>query len=99
MAGAVNAKSNPLEELQTMIRGTIEAYPNINDRVKALKAIQWRLRGPNGEYIGLNKQLACSFVPESAALVFDGRDNEEMKLRAYEAALGPLTVEILPQAK
>lgn len=31
------------------------------------------------------------------AELFDGRDNEAMKLATYERALGPLTVEIIPQ--
>ena len=92
----MNAKSNPLSELQAMIHGTVMAHTG-KDRQKALKAIQWRFRGPNGEYVGLNKQLACSFVPEPQALIFDGRDNERMKLDCYQSALGPLTIEILPQ--
>jgi len=37
--------------------------------------------------------------PESKALVFDGRDNEELKLCVYQAMLGQLTIEILPQTK
>ena len=85
-----------------MIQGTLDAYRGEvmrAERLRALKAILWRLRGPNGEFVGMRGYWAIAFVPEHEALVFDGRDNEEMKLRAYESALGPLTIEILPQAK
>lgn len=84
-------------ELSAMINGTVAAYPDNKRLIPALKAIQWRLHGPNGEYVGLNRTLDCAFVPESAAFIFDGRDNEAMKLAIYQAALGPLTIEIIPQ--
>lgn len=78
-----------------MIQGTLRAN---KDRQRALKAIQWRLRGPRGEFVGLYVGLGCGFVPEENAIVFDGRDNEQQKLRTYQSALGNrLTVEILPQ--
>ena len=83
-----------LSELQAMIRGTVAAT-SPSERKNALKSIQWRLRGPHGEFVGLNNSLACVFVPEAQAEIFDGRDNELMKLRIYEFALGPLAIEIL----
>ncbi len=99
---------NPkLKELQAQIAGVLTAFPigQTKDaayrlRVKALKACMWRLRGPNGEFVGLGplmEGLKCRFVPEAQGLIFDGRDNEERKLKTYEAALGPLVVEIIPQ--
>lgn len=92
-------KSSKTDELKQMIEGAIRfASPNM--RTKALKACQWRLRGPHGEYVGAGpaaQGLPCRFVPESKALVFDGRDNEDMKLAVFECALGALTVEIIPQ--
>jgi hypothetical protein len=88
---------NKLTELKQMIAGTIAAYPDKKQCWKAMQAIQWRLRGPNGEYVGINKQMACSFVPEDDSLVFDGRDNEDIKLATYQRALGNLAVEIIPQ--
>jgi hypothetical protein len=90
---------NKLSELQEMIQGTSKVHPDKKARWEAMKAIAWRLRGLNGEYVGLNSHAQCSFVPESRALVFDGRDNEEIKLAVYQSALGPLIVEILPQTK
>lgn len=82
-----------------MIQGTLRAFPVGKERQEALKAIQWRLRGPNGEFVGLKpKSFRCAFVPESDALIFDGQDNEHLKHRVYSAMLGAaLTVEILPQ--
>lgn len=67
-----------------------KAYQN------ALKSVQWRLRGPQGEFVGLlPNSFSCSFIPESDSLTFDGRDNEDAKLKYYESQLGPLTVEVL----
>lgn len=92
--------TNKLTEIQAMIAGVLNAFPDTGKvnrrRTNALKACQWRLRGPNGEFVGL-RHMACSFVPEASSFVFDGRDNEAMKLATYERALGPLTVEIIPQ--
>ena len=89
---------NPLAELQQMISGTVAAFPDSRMCRKALKAVMWRMRGPNGEFVGL-KNLRCAFVPEADAMIFDGRDNEAHKLQNYQAALGPLTIEIIPQVK
>lgn len=88
-----------LAELQAMIRGTIDAYHDTKERWKAMKAIQWRLRGPAGQYVGNKGFWTLAFVPEANALIFDGRDNEAIKLRFYESVLGPLTIEILPQIR
>ena len=68
-------------------------------RAEVLGAIQWRLRGPNGEFVGLNGALAA-FVPESRGIVYNGFDNADLKLPFFESVLkAKLTVEILPQAK
>lgn len=61
---------------------------------KELEQIKWRLRGPNGEFVGLST-FRCDFVPEKNALIFDGRDNEDLKKRTFERVLGPLTVELI----
>ncbi len=82
-----------------MIEGVLAVYPAGRERTKALKAVQWRLRGPLGQFVGLDAALSCAFVPEAYGQVFDGRDNEDQKLATYERELGPLTVEVLPQSK
>lgn len=85
------------DELQRMIDGAVKATPVGRERTNALKAIQWRFRGPNGGFVGLKMQgmPICAFVPEEKALVFDGRDNQVNKKAMYERALGPLTIEVL----
>ena len=80
-------------ELKQMIQGAMKsASPR-----KALMACRWRLRGPNGEFVGMSG-MRCAFVPESSALIFDGRDNEDAKLAFYQCFLGELLVEVLPCA-
>jgi hypothetical protein len=86
-------------ELKQMIAGALKIQCP-KTRKAALKACQWRLRGPRGEFVGLgpvSAGLPCQFVPEASASVFDGRDNEDTKLAIFQRALGPLTVEIIPQ--
>ena len=93
-------KTNPkLAELKAMIIGVVESTPAGRTRTKALKACQWRMRGPNGEYVGLTggARLICSFVSEAQAMILDGRDSYEIKLATFERELGPLSVEIIPQ--
>lgn len=82
-------------EVTAMCDGVLAAFPQGRMRTKALKAVQWRLRGSLGEFVGLSDDLRCAFVPESKAFVFDGRDNEARKLATYETALGPLTIEVI----
>jgi hypothetical protein len=90
---------NRLSELSRMIAGTCEAFSEPKARWKAMRAIQWRLRGPNGEFVG-SKNMRCSFVPERESVIFDGRDNAENKLAFYEACLKVnLDIEILPHSK
>lgn len=88
-----------LSELREMITGTVRAYPDNKGLMKALKAIQWRLRSADGRYVQLEPGLFTSTLgPVETALVFDGRNNEEIKLRWYEMMLKqPLSIEILPQ--
>jgi hypothetical protein len=95
----MNATTNGMDELNAMIKGTCEAFADSKQRWKAMKAIQWRFRGPCGEFVG-NRAMRAAFVSEAEATIFDGRDNAEMKQRFFEAVLKyPLTVEILPQSK
>lgn len=68
--------------------------PLTKERNKALAKIKWRMRGPSGEFVGLN-DLRCAFVPESGAMIFDGRDSETCRLATYQATLGPLRIELI----
>ena len=59
------------------------------------KSVLWRMRGPDGEFVGINGRLAPAFVDERSALVFDGRDNEATKLAFFRITLGNLHIEVL----
>ena len=82
-----------LSDLRAMIDGAIR-FVSHNSRSKALRSVKWRLRGAGGEFVGLSDRLAPSFVDERSALVFDGLDNECVKLAAF-SVLGELVIEIL----
>lgn len=81
-----------------MINGALQARMPSNgpSRMEVLQAIQWRMRGPNGEYVGLDG-VFVAFVPESNAQIFCGVDNEDLKLDFYQSILGKLSIEIIPQ--
>lgn len=80
-----------------MIAGTRAVFASDKNLIlKSMKAIQWRLRGSNGEFVGLSG-MRCSFVAEKDAIIFDARDNETIKTQTYSRALGALTIEILQQ--
>jgi hypothetical protein len=94
MNAAIESETG-LEELNQMIDGAAR----LANKEQALKAVQWRFRGPNGEFVGL-RGIKCAFVPESQASVFDGRDNAAHKLQFWQTILqAPLSIEILPQVK
>lgn len=91
----LNQRATLAEAIEKAGAGT---EPFTRDRDKVLASVKWRLRGIHGEFVGLDSQSRCAFVPESEGLVFDGRDNEERKLATYQAALGQLVLEVLPCA-
>jgi hypothetical protein len=62
--------------------------PRTRDRMKALAAIKWRLESFEGLCAGLDDKFGCALVLPHNAVVFDGRDNEEMKKKFYETILG-----------
>lgn len=82
-------------EVRAIVRDLMAAIPDPRKRREALQSVRWRLRGPRREFVGLAAGAKCSFVAESEAQVFDGRDSENMKVTMYEATLGPLTVELV----
>ena len=55
-------------------------------RTKALARIRWFLATDDARAVGL-RGLTGTLVPLDEAEIFDGRDNEEMKLRYFEAVL------------
>lgn len=84
-----------LDELHQMIQGAGEAFDNPDQRWEAMGAIEWRLRGPNGQYVGLDG-VRAAFVPEEKALTFSGHDNEVRKIVYFQAVLRErISVEVL----
>jgi len=59
-------------------------------RSSALAAIKWRLKSASGLVAGLGVQGDCILCDASSpqAQVFDGRDNEAMKIQIYQSILG-----------
>lgn len=64
-------------------------------RTKALKGIRWVMECPDGYAMLDGLQCALTTDPDRAQ-VYDGRDNEKMKLAFWSQQLGtPLTVSFL----
>lgn len=62
------------------------------DKWNALKAKRWRLYCPQlNLYAGVDRNgdiVPCETADDPRVQVFDGRDNEKMKLRYYTAVTG-----------
>jgi hypothetical protein len=82
--------------LQEAIKSACEGTePRTQARSKALASIKWRLRSPAGLYAGIDGYRTV-LTDAQSALVFDGRDNEEMKAQNIGHLLGvPLAVELV----
>lgn len=68
-------------------------------RASALSGIKWRLESESGLVAGLDNEGGCILCPAESPLaqVFDGRDNEAMKLRVYQMLIGEtLSIVLLP---
>jgi hypothetical protein len=84
--------------LNTAIQGAIDATGTLRARRKALAAIKWRLRSPEGQYVANGESIFDRpFLTDAEhAEVFDGRDSEALKVRYFSAVLKvPLTVELI----
>jgi hypothetical protein len=78
-----------MKTLDTAIQFACNATPAFTPaRRKALSQIKWRMRF-GLLYAGL-KDLKCVLVSKDdpCCLLLDGRDNQDLKLRTYGAALG-----------
>ncbi|WP_395745122.1 hypothetical protein [Prosthecobacter sp.] len=62
--------------------------PNTKARRQELAKIRWRLESIDGLCAGFDDKFGSALVLRGNAQVFDGRDNEEMKKRFFETALG-----------
>lgn len=75
------------QALKVAIAGAIAATDTPKARLKALSSIKWRLRSPAGQYAGL-EGLRGVLTDAEHAQTYDGRDNEETKIKFWSAILG-----------
>lgn len=75
-------------------RGTA---PGSKDRMKALARVRWLLASDDGRFVAHDAQVRAVLVNNQCeAIIYDGRDNEQLKCRFMESLLGvPLTVVLL----
>jgi hypothetical protein len=76
------------------IRGT---KPRTDQRMKALAHVRWVLATEDGQFVAVNESALATLTREPAkAAIYDGRDNETIKVGFFEALLKtPLMVVIL----
>lgn len=73
-----------LKQIVAAISGT---EPKTKARNKALSSVRWVLREACGLYAGLDGARIV-LVEKSSAQVFDGRDNEKIKIAFYAGVTG-----------
>lgn len=85
-----------MNTLQDSIKGACDSTePFTRARNEALASVKWRLRSPSGQYAGLDG-LRSVLTDEANALVFDGRDNEQIKTEHWSVLLKvPMAVELV----
>jgi hypothetical protein len=78
------------------IRGT---KPQTVSRMKALANVRWVLVTDDDRFVAVDDRAQASLVHHSSqAVIYDGRDNEELKVRFFEALFKvPLTVVLVDQ--
>jgi hypothetical protein len=72
------------ERISDVVSG--DTKPGSRARAKALAGMQWFLATDDARAVGL-RGLTAALVPLEEAEIYDGRDNEEMKRRYFEAVL------------
>ena len=72
------------ERIEEILRGGTKHCTR--DRSKALAGVQWFLATKDGRAVG-PKDSTYGLVSIDKAEIYDGRDNEEMKRRYFEAVL------------
>jgi hypothetical protein len=72
------------ERIEEVLHGGTK--PRSRARAKALAGVQWFLATEDGRAVG-HEGMTYGLVPLEEAEIYDGRDNEEMKRRYFEAVL------------
>ena len=76
------------------VRGT---KPQTNARMQSLANVRWVLATDDGRFVAVDERAHARLVRDpSQAMVYDGRDNEALKARFFEALFkAQLTVVLL----
>lgn len=78
---------NPLD--QAIDRAIEHTRPKTDARIRALASVRWVLATDDGRFVTVDEGARASLTTNSRhATIYDGRDNEELKLRFMEALLG-----------
>lgn len=86
-----------MNAITTAINSAVSASSEGRERIKALKAVRWVLRS-GSMFVGpVNADLESTLVDNRKdALVFDGRDNEQMRAKFFSAYFSaPFTPELI----
>lgn len=67
------------------VRGT---NPQTKARIRALASVRWALATADGHFVAIDDRARATLVRDlSLAVIYDGRDNEILKARFFEALL------------
>jgi len=85
------------QELRAHIDAKIEGVEDRRERWEIVSTIRWVMRTTDtGLYVSLGEQARAMLVREpEKALIFDGRDNEELKYNFYRSLLNSGDLEIV----
>lgn len=74
---------------QAIDRASEGTRPKTAARMRALASVRWVLATEDGRFVTVDESARASLTTNSTrAVVYDARDNEELKLRFMEALLG-----------
>lgn len=95
--GSVSMPSLIQREMHRRMRGT---KPGTAARMTKLASVRWVLATDDAHFVAVDDQAAVSLTRDAGkAAVYDGRDNETLKLRFMEALLRePLQVVLLAES-
>lgn len=82
---------------RTISKAVQGTEPQTKARMQALASVRWLLATDDGQFVTVDDKGKASLIRDPAkAAIYDGRDNEKIKLRFMETLLGvPLTVVLM----
>ena len=84
---------------KSIARAVLGTRPGTTQRMRALARVRWVLATDDGYFVAVNDRALATLTRDPAkASIYDGRDNEALKARFFEALLKvPLTVVLLDE--